>query len=385
MQLAPDLPNSNSQSTTRTFPASGARVVVFSLLAFAAGIGAAFWLSRMSFERFPGYLQARLKTVTAGREARIARILVTPGTIVTAGQPLVVLEDKELEQALAARRQEIESLEIELSRTRAALEVELDIKRRDILDRVFETKWRLAQLQRQPAPLLGETPLAAGIAGQWKNGLPPVVTLVERPSLIFDNPYRLELASNVKAAPARKPESIPAPAMTEMTLCAEHIAQLEKMSRELPEKISRSMGVDLAQARLDHARSLLAALERQKTDLTLLADSAGMIGVFHKQVGDRVGANESIVQLLDEEEPYVLLQIPSPRISDFAPGTIVDLRFPGGEKGKGRVESIPPQTSDLPDENGARQETIITAQIDPAGKLWPSIPFGSVVEVRRKR
>ncbi|HTI50769.1 MAG TPA: hypothetical protein VL475_07455 [Planctomycetaceae bacterium] len=385
MQSAPVSPASNTQSATRTFPASGVRVVLFSLLAFAAGIGASIWLSRMKFERFPGYLQARLQTLTAGREARIARILVTPGTIVTAGQPLVVLEDKELEQSLAARQQEIESLELDLSRTRAALEVELDIQRRDILDRVFETKWRLAQLQRQPAALPNETPLAAGIAGQMKNGLPPVVTLVERPSLIFDNSYRLELASAVKAASVRKPESAPAPALAEMTLCSEHIAQLEKMSRELPEKISRSMGVDLAQARLDHARSLLAALQQQQKDLTLVADSAGMIGVFHKQVGDRVTAHEPIVQLLDEEQPYVMLQIPSPRISDFAPGTIVDLRFPGGEKGKGRVESIPPQTSELADENGSRRETTITAQIDPAGKLWPSLPFGSVVEVRRKR
>jgi multidrug resistance efflux pump len=385
MQLAPDLPSSNPPIATRTFPATGVRVVVFSLVAFAAGIGAAFWLSRLKFERFPGYLQARLQTVTAGREARIARILVTPGTIVTAGQPLVVLEDKELEQTLAARRQEIESLEIELSRSRAALEVELDIQRRDILDRIFETKWRLAQLQRQPVSLADESPLAAGIAGRWKNGLPPVVVLVERPSLIFGNAQHLELASVVKAEPVRQPETIPTPVSAEMALCGDHIAQLEKMSRELPEKISRSMGVDLAQARLDHARSLLAALEQQKTGLTLVAESAGMIGVFHKQAGDRVTANEPIVQLLDEEQPYVLLQIPSPRISDFAPGTIVDLRFPGGEKGKGRVETIPPQTSDLPEETGARQETIITAQIDPAGKLWPSIPFGSVVEVRRRR
>jgi hypothetical protein len=80
-----------------------------------------------------------------------------------------------------------------------------------------------------------------------------------------------------------------------------------------------------------------------------------------------------------------MLQVQSPRISDFAPGTVVELRFPGGEKGKGRVESIPPQTSELPEPSNARQETLITAHIDPVGKLWPSLPFGSVVEVRRRR
>ena len=94
---------------------------------------------------------------------------------------------------------------------------------------------------------------------------------------------------------------------------------------------------------------------------------------------------ESVVQLLDEEQPYLLLQIPSPRISDFAPGTVVELRFPGGKKGKGRVEEIPPQTSPIPTGNSATSGTVITAHVDPVGPLWPNLPFGSVVEVRRRR
>jgi multidrug resistance efflux pump len=109
-----------------------------------------------------------------------------------------------------------------------------------------------------------------------------------------------------------------------------------------------------------------------------------MVGVYQKQPGDRVTAWEPIVQVLDEEQPYLLLQIPSPRIADFAPGTEVELRFPGGRKGKGRVEDIPPQASPLSGE-GSTTETTITAHVDPVGALWPEIPFGSVVEVRRRR
>ena len=110
-----------------------------------------------------------------------------------------------------------------------------------------------------------------------------------------------------------------------------------------------------------------------------------MVGVFQKDVGDHVSAHEAIVPLLDEDQPYLVLQIPSPRISDFAPGTVVELRFPGGKKGKGRVEEIPPQTSPIPGENSSASGTVITAHVDPVGPLWPNLPFGSVVEVRRRR
>jgi hypothetical protein len=110
-----------------------------------------------------------------------------------------------------------------------------------------------------------------------------------------------------------------------------------------------------------------------------------MVGVFHKEVGDHVAAYEPIVQLLDEEQPYLLLQIPSRQISDFPPGTLVSLKFPNGAVGKGRVVEIPPQTTEIPGNGTAGSETKIAAHIDPVGMLWPNIPFGSVVEVRRRR
>jgi hypothetical protein len=110
-----------------------------------------------------------------------------------------------------------------------------------------------------------------------------------------------------------------------------------------------------------------------------------MVGVFNKELGDHISAHEPIVQLLDEEQPYLLLQIPSSRISDFAPGTLVDLYFPGGSFGQGRVEEIPPQTSPIPVPGAPSSDTVITAHIEPLGTLWPNLPFGSEVEVRRKR
>lgn len=385
MQSAPVPSNAEPRDSAVADHASGRRVVLFSLMALLAGIGATLCLEKIRYERFPGYLQARLRTITSGREARVSQILVNPGTVVSAGQPILVLEDREFEDRIQARRHEIESLEIELSRTQAALEVELDIQRRDVLDRIFETKCRSAQLLRQQFLAPPESVISNQIAGRGGNGLRPIVPMVNRSTLIFDDSGRVEQASLLeKSAPAAA-EGYTKATLAELELCTQHIADLEKLSRDLPEKISRSMGVHLTQARLAHSKALLSRMEREQKELTVVAETAGMVGTFYKQVGDPVMPHEPIVQVLDEEQPYLVLQFPSPRISDFAPGTEVELRFPDGRKGKGRVEEIPPQTSAIPAEGTTRTDTTITAHIDPVGALWPTLPFGSVVEVRRHR
>jgi multidrug resistance efflux pump len=145
------------------------------------------------------------------------------------------------------------------------------------------------------------------------------------------------------------------------------------------------MGLNLVQARLDQAKAEMAVLESEKDRLTLTAPVSGLVGVFHKTTGDHITPHEPLVQLLDEEQPYLLLQFPSERIADFAPGSVLDLKFPSGHRGKGRVEQIPPQASGLPGESGANPEMVIAAHVERVGALWPSLPFGSKVEVLRRR
>ncbi|MGQ0637152.1 MAG: HlyD family secretion protein [Planctomycetaceae bacterium] len=374
----------DSSPVPQGFPAPLYRVLLVALFALTAGSGATLWLERSRYETFPAYLQARLRTVTAPREGKVARLLVAPGTAVAAGQPLAVLEDESFARRLRDKQHDVTALEIELSRTRAALEVELDIQQRDIRDRIFETQCRSTQLLRQQLLVPSASRLSEQISGSDGDGLPPLVTGERRPPLIFGDNASIRRISTDDAPPAPR-EGLLKIAMAEMELCKNHIRELEEMSRELPDKISRSMGVDLVEARLAHAQAELDALEEEQQELTLVAETAGIVGVFHKVVGDRVVAHEPIVQVLDEEQPYLVLQFPSRRISDFSPGTVVDVRFPGGRKGRGRVEEIPPQTTAMPADGSPAQETAIAAHVERVGALWPSLPFGSVVEVQRRR
>lgn len=374
MQSAPATADEPKQAPEDCPSTPRNRVVVFMTLALVAGVVATLWFEHLKYERFSGYLQARLRTVTAPREAKISEILVAPGAVVTAGQPLVRLKDTAFDQRLEAKQHEIEGLEIELAQSQARLEVELEWRRKDVLERIFDARIKAVQAQRNAI----RVPLEIEIGRELTWGMPLTPEFGQSPLTFFSRPLLDKAGSEPAKATGKEPAS-------EVELCTAHVQELERINRELPEKISRSMGVDLSKARLSHAKTELARLETQKRELTLVAEASGLVGVFHKEVGDHVVAFEPIVQLLDEEQPYLVLQFPSPRISDFRPGTVVELAFPGGKKGKGRVEEIPPQTSAIPGENSKAGETVVTAHVDPVGTLWPNLPFGSVVEVRRKR
>src|SRR5579863_5584549 len=138
MQSAQTAANDPQQTTENAPAPSRLRVIFLSLLALAAGIAATVGFESLRYERFPGFLQARMRNVAAARDAQIAEILVTSGSLVTAGQPLVRLQDAAFEQRLDAKKREIESLEIELAQNQARLEVELEWRRKNVLERIFE-------------------------------------------------------------------------------------------------------------------------------------------------------------------------------------------------------------------------------------------------------
>src|SRR5882757_8474797 len=110
MESVPVASPETSSGEENGLPASRKRIALFSLVSLAAGIAVAFWCERIQYEQFSGYLQARLRTVAAPREAQVAELLVAPGAVVMAGQPLVSLKDSAFEQRYEAKQREVESL-----------------------------------------------------------------------------------------------------------------------------------------------------------------------------------------------------------------------------------------------------------------------------------
>src|SRR5579863_8130249 len=290
--VAPVEPNQSPNPASEIkLPASRRRVVLLSLLSLTAGLAATLWFEHVRYERFTGFLQARLRTVAAPRDAQVAQVLVTPGTVVMAGQPLVRLKDAAFDQQLEAKQREVESLEIEVSRSQAALEVELEWRHKEILKEIFDAKMKGTQASRKVNG-------ATGFGSAGKGGWGSAAGGDAHPSIRQSDSIRQTGGDQEAKDAAGEPSKL---LLTDVELCAQHIDELERLNRELPGKISRSMGVDLAKARLAHARLELARLQSQQRELTLVAETSGTVGVFNKELGDHVAAHEPIVQLLDEE------------------------------------------------------------------------------------
>ena len=378
-------PAQSPASQPARFPASYGRVLAMSCLALLAGIGVATWAERARYEEFSGSLQARSRTIAAGRNSRIAQILVEQGAVVAAGAPLLILQDDGLESALVQKQRDVIQLEAELKQTRARLVIELAWRKKELQSELFETRLKSAQYLKQQfsnqlesivtasaARSVLESDTTSDSSDRWICSL---MTISDRP----DDRRTLSLLRQQAALNALEVAS------AQVELCDERLKELEQLIRDLPDSIRQSIGLDLVQGRLDRANADLAALQQKQQALTLVAEEKGLVGVFRKGVGDRVLAHEPIVQLIDEDQPYLLLQIPSRRIGDFPLETVVDLRFPGGKSGKGRLSQLPPQTAPDGSPLSTVTESFVIAQIEPAGVVWPSLPFGASVEVRRRK
>src|SRR4051794_70519 len=87
-------------------PAPARRVIVLATLALCGGIALTSYLARSSYQSYTGYLQAKSRPLTAGRDARIAKFEVNQGDVVESGTPLLVLKDLQLEAEQVAKQRE---------------------------------------------------------------------------------------------------------------------------------------------------------------------------------------------------------------------------------------------------------------------------------------
>jgi biotin carboxyl carrier protein len=170
----------------------------------------------------------------------------------------------------------------------------------------------------------------------------------------------------------------------QLKLCEQRLTELDALKTQLPGEIERAAGVDVVTARLTQAVEELSQLEAEAETIELTATAWGTVGMFQKQIGDRVQKGDVLVELLDEDRCHLELHVPSRHVVDFAAGTEVVLLFPGGETRWGKVHSVPPQTIRSPRKTTGKNglDALVTIRVDPIEKLWPSLPIGSAIEVK---
>lgn len=370
--------------TPQKFGGSLQSLVLLCAVALAAGWGVSHWIEASGSASYVGLVQTRTTTVVAEHPGRMASVKVATGQRVTPGEILFELSDARLSELISAKQRELMELEAEVQRVKATADVELEWRRRDLQNEVFQTQLKAAsinqeKLSRQVEQLAWQDQLKSR-----ENGFDQKTSLVTatspfHPVIVNSNAVderRLQAMLKEDAA-AGAVESL----SHQLNLCEQQLNRLKKLDEELPSKIRLSIGVDLAEARLKRAREELASYDKQRESLTVYSPSHGTIGGVHRETDDLVKPGDIIVELFDDDRHYLTASIPSSIVAKLEVGSKVKLVFPAGHRRIGLVAAIPPRA--MPERAGdSSNDSLVAVKIEPAGRLWPKIPIGSRVRVQ---
>lgn len=354
----------------------GLTALVILLIALIGGIGCAQWVRGIRVDSYVGSLQAPKTIVTARNDAIIQKVHVNEGETVGSDDVIITLFDRSLDRAWQTKQQQLAALEAELEQSNAKTEVELALRNKEIESEVFNAKLKSSQYLKEQY-IHQITNLA------WQDFLQDYDSISSNGSnedvfrsLVYESrlPDENRITAMLRQESARNSAEVFA---ARVKLCEEQMAELKALQKKLPQQIRLAMGVEVIKNRLQQVRNELKQLESQREALQLKAGQYGTVGVFGKEVGDPIQKGTPIVELFDKEHPFLLVEVPSRKISLFEEGTEVNILFSGNLKGKGLVRKISEQAIRKP---GAH-ESVILVHVEPAGPLWPDLPMGTTVDI----
>lgn len=368
----------SASPSTKSGRTSWLRVILFGGAALLAGMALSGRLQQPVADSQKGTLQAKTTVIAAGRPAKIAELLVAEGDVITPGTPLLRLIDDRLSAKIAAQKQEIEAREVELKKVQAQAEVDLQWRQRELQAEIFETQLKSAgylkeKINRQVEQLAWKeqlTTVSLTSGNSVTEGLIRPLSFLDEPP----NPARLQVLLKEDAA-AGAIEALD----VQIKLCEDRMAELKQLGETLESKIRTSVGVDLAETKLNQSRTELTALEEQIPGLTISSEGHGRVGLWAKQIGDAVAAGETIVELHDQDQRFLMLNVPSALAGDYRPGVKLSLIFPGQERLAGAVAEVGPQTLRNSD------EPMVPVRITSIGRIWPDLAIGTRVIVEPPR
>ena len=362
-------------------PAAPGRTVFICLIALAGGIGFARWLEHRSCDIHTGHLAAQKVTIVAHVDGRIERLVAGAGERIEKGQEVVTLSNDQLETRFSECEHELAELQAELQQAQAKVQVELTWRSKNLDSEIFDTRLQLAEcLQEKFTQNL--TMLAWQDIAMDEEYISSTQSNTEIFRSLFDErekPDEQRITAMLRQEAARNAVEVYA---AQIELCEKRLDSLSTIKSNLPDQLRHAMGVDVAESRLQQKTTELEQLDRQRRQLALRTTALGTVGVFQYQPGDHVSVGAPIVEILDHDQLYLEVAIPSKQVSSVTAGQEVELMFPGRQRRTGIIKEIPPQTMACSHEMAAQgEDSLVLVQVTPCGKLWPELPIGSAVEV----
>ena len=362
------------------------RLLPLATVALLAGLGAVSWMAQTGEVSLTGFLRAEQSVVYAPRGGRVERVSAKTGDSVKPHQMLLVLADDSLDREIAAKSREVTSLEASLEQRRAQADVQMTLELKSLDDLLHRARIQSAEFLREHYTATFEHVSWRNFAKEASSGRMLAIgpSAMSDPARIFGalasdplvTPEEVRVRAVMRQEDARNTSEVK---KSQVDICDHHIQEMQKLRKDLPEKIRKAAGVDVAEAKLAQATDQLSSLNQQKGAMTVTAPGHGLVGSYAKQAADPVSAGEALVTVLDRERSYVEVEVPSREVKRLKVGQTARLEFAGEER-TGRVESISPQAH----RRDQTAESWIAVRIRPAGRLWPEVPIGSAVSVRLK-
>jgi len=379
-----------SPQTTTPWPAPRGRALLLFAAALALGAGTTGWMAWSGRNTALGYVESASAVVSSNVAGRIQEIAVAEGARVEPGQKIAVIVDETLESQIAALRRRVDQLHGELDQARARADIDLKWRMKELDRELLQTRLKSAgYMQSQYDQEIEQHVWSEFLNNALIQPVEMFVTAAPEPILYpsihpATLPREARLRAVMRQEAARNALEV---SQAQVEMCEARLKELEALKKDLPAQIARSHGVEMAEAQLAKASEELSVLESKPREIEIAAPIHGTVGLFRKFGGERVNAGEPIVTLLDEEQRFLSLRIPSRRAPEFPANGEVSITFPGGKVRTGRIGTVPPQV--LADGSTVRSEpprdSLIPLRIVPIEKLWPEVPIGTAVDVRPMR
>lgn len=407
MEQARSLSHPVSTGSAYDLPASAFRTISLLVCALLVGVFTIYMLGRHRNQALTGVLSADITSIRVPAPSRLTAVHVKAGQEVFSGQPLLTLEKLEHLSMLEDQERTVRKLTQELKRAEAQAKIEAEWRTSELDRELSDVRLQIAQrktptLYQQArtadassnrrgtrvSPVSTRATLASLPAKARAGGLmffsgsgqasptpiapalqsvPVRTAMAPREGVVSDSPTMDMVPTPVEAAPADEQSQ---------KLHSEE-TRLLSLREALPSTVNEAMGVTSLQEQLNDATSHLETMKSVSREIHVNAPVYGVVGQVRYRQGDDLPNGEIMVRILHTDRRYIMVHLPTRRVTEMQAGQEVELMFPGNQEFRGQIVDVPM----LADTTGSSGDTLAAVRIEPVGRLWPMIPVGSQVDV----
>ncbi len=362
----------------------------FYLLALLILALAAIWwgIQQLGFIQAPGIIAGEKITLAAPLSAKIEKMAFQIGDRVTAGQELIFLDTKELQDKTKQQQSEIKALKAACESEQRSLPMLLEEKKQELLLRQNAIRQNYQQLRGEIKQLqLKLAQLNNKLAEQRR-------LLAESRQLLKLNVITRSKQQAIKLKVRELEDEIPSTKLRLQNRRQEqaNIQQALKLIKEnkgaLPKQVKGKSPLPFLKAKLAAATQQLKLLQAAFNERVISSPITGTITQTFKLPGELVMPGEAIAELVDPGSICVKAFFDpkyQPRLTE---GNIVRLLFDNQVISQGKIRKLYPATSALPLQfqqvYEPHKRTLIAEILPINRKEWP-LTIGMGVKVQKKR